>query len=155
MRRRVGRLAMAAMLVCLSFPVAAKPWKGATVEELAAWMKAAGYDAEIRSQGYKDARYIESHVGDQEFELLLSACRPDRRCGSVTFNADLDAGMDKLSDVLDWGRYHAIRIEHDDTGFTAVMQLSLADFPDDALAAGFAVWRDELPELMKTMAAPQ
>jgi hypothetical protein len=151
----MNRLAAALLLVLLSFPAGAAPWTGATVEDLAAWMKAAGYDARIKSNGYKDETYIVSHVGDQEFELFLSDCRPDRHCGSMHFSSYLNAGLAKFRNVGARGRYRAIKVQHDDTGFYAEMQLSLANFPDDALATGFAAWCAELPELMKTMAASE
>jgi hypothetical protein len=142
------------MLVLSSLPAwSAAPWTGATADDLAAWMKSAGYDAEVKPSAYEGEHYLESRVDGQEFDIFLADCRADGQCGSLTFFFYLDAGIERLRNVEKWGRYRTIKILHDDTGFYAQMQLSLADFPN-GLATGFAAWGSELPELLKVMAAP-
>jgi Putative bacterial sensory transduction regulator len=138
----------AALALCLSStPAVARdiPDGGLTLEQVAAWLQAAGYKAEIQTEGGK--RNIYSGAEGNAFHISQYDCKGDV-CGSLQFWVGFDTkGAFSTDRINTWNRENRWLRAYVDKVNDPWLEMDVDLTPGgtyENLSDEFAIWRDGL-----------
>jgi hypothetical protein len=143
-------IAATALAICMTAtPSAARdiPPGGLTLEQIASWLQAAGYKAEIQTSS-EGKRTISSGVEGGGFHISQYDCKGGTVCGSLQFWVGFDTkGSFTLDQINTWNRENRWVRTYIDKVNDPWVEMDIDLTPGgtyENLNDEFAIWRDSL-----------
>ncbi|MBC6982741.1 YbjN domain-containing protein [Caulobacter sp. 17J80-11] len=144
-------IATAALVAAAGGGAAAKdiPGGGLTVEEVAEWLGAQGYKADLEK--VEGETHVASAADGVNFDIYMYDCKDQGRCSALQFSAgfDLTDGTD-LDTVNSWNKANRYVKAHLDETKDPFFQYDVNLSPGgtyEALDDDFGVWLMQLPKI--------